>query len=295
MGLVLGTGLVLMARGMPWGRAPSLAERIAPYLPEDVGGVRARRLPAERSWLSHLARRAARGLDQMLGGSASVRRRMLRAGLVPDVDTFRMQQVLWTLGGGVLAGALLPLMWLSRGLAVAPALLLVATFAATGAAARDYLLTVSANRRERQMMQEFPVLAEMLALAVTAGEGLLPAVDRVTRVSNGPMAEELRACLVDARAGVSVADALHALADRTSVGSITRFVDGLVVAVERGTPLADVLRAQAADAREAGRQAVIESGGRREIAMMVPVVFLVLPVTVVFAVFPGLSMLRVGQ
>jgi tight adherence protein C len=65
----------------------------------------------------------------------------------------------------------------------------------------------------------------------------------------------------------------------------------MVVAVERGTPLADVLRAQAQDVRESGRRAVMEAGGRKEILMMVPVVFLVLPITVLFAVFPGLSFL----
>jgi tight adherence protein C len=36
----------------------------------------------------------------------------------------------------------------------------------------------------------------------------------------------------------------------------------------------------------------MESGGRKEIAMMMPVVFLVLPVTVLFAVYPGLIALR---
>jgi tight adherence protein C len=44
--------------------------------------------------------------------------------------------------------------------------------------------------------------------------------------------------------------------------------------------------------REAGRRAVMEQGGKKEIAMMVPVVFLVLPVTVLFAVFPGFTFLR---
>ena len=53
-------------------------------------------------------------------------------------------------------------------------------------------------------------------------------------------------------------------------------------------------RAQAADAREASRRALMEEGGRREIAQMVPVVFLVLPITVVFALFPGLFVLRLG-
>ena len=69
--------------------------------------------------------------------------------------------------------------------------------------------------------------------------------------------------------------------------SVARFAQGIAVAVERGTPLADVLHAQAADVREAGRRELIEVAARKEILMMVPVVFLVLPVTVLFAFWPG--------
>ena len=58
---------------------------------------------------------------------------------------------------------------------------------------------------------------------------------------------------------------------------MARFAQGVAVAVERGTPLADVLHAQAADVREAGRRELIEVAARREVLMMVPVVFLVLP------------------
>ena len=83
-------------------------------------------------------------------------------------------------------------------------------------------------------------------------------------------------------------EALQQVADRTSLDALARFIDGLLVAIERGTPLAEVLRAQAADVREAGKRRLLEAGGRKEIAMMVPVVFLVLPVTVLFALFPGL-------
>ena len=36
---------------------------------------------------------------------------------------------------------------------------------------------------------------------------------------------------------------------------------------------------------------MMETGGKKEIAMMVPVVFLVLPITVVFAVYPGFAVL----
>jgi tight adherence protein C len=144
------------------------------------------------------------------------------------------------------------------------------------------------QRREELLLAEFPVVAELLALAVTAGESPVAAIARVTRLSCGELSRELGAALARARAGIPLTDALQQMADGTSLDALARFIDGLLVAIERGTPLAEVLRAQAADVREAGKRRLLEAGGRKEIQMMVPVVFLVLPVTVLFALFPGL-------
>ena len=152
---------------------------------------------------------------------------------------------------------------------------------------RDRMLTRQVLRREARITAEFPTVAELLALAVGAGESLLGALDRVTRLSGGELARDLRAVLADARTGVPLGVALEAMATRTAVAAVSRFVDGMTVAIDRGTPLAEVLRSQAGDVREAGRRALLEAGGRKEIAMLVPVVFFVLPVTVVFALFPG--------
>ena len=138
------------------------------------------------------------------------------------------------------------------------------------------------------MLAELPVVAELLALAVTAGEGLAGALDRVCRLTTGALPAELAGSLARVRAGTPLAAALAELADRAGVPALSRFVAGVLVAVERGTPLAEVLRAQAADVREAGKRALLESGGRREIAMLLPVVFGILPTTVVFALYPGL-------
>jgi tight adherence protein C len=63
--------------------------------------------------------------------------------------------------------------------------------------------------------------------------------------------------------------ALQGIAGRTNLAPLARFVDGVAIAVERGTPLPDVLRAQAVDVREAGKRATLEAGGRKGIAMMV--------------------------
>ena len=139
------------------------------------------------------------------------------------------------------------------------------------------------------MLAEFPVVADLLALAVVAGEAPADALQRVCRLTGGEMARDLeRALAPGAHRRTADRRARPPWPSARRVESFARFVDGLVVAIERGTPLADVLRAQAVDVREASKRALLEAGGRKEISMMVPVVFLILPVTVLFALYPGL-------
>jgi tight adherence protein C len=298
LGVVLAGGLLLVYSGLPLARRSDLSLRIEPYLDRAPQRSRLLRADDRRAWrlgdvAQPLTRRGAAALDQVLGGAESVRGRLLRAGLAPDVEGFRVQQVLWGLAAAVGAAGLGSVLWWSRGASVVALAVLVGCAFLSGVVGRDMLLSRAAARRERRIMAEFPAVAELLALSVTAGEGTVQALERVARLSSGELAGELELCLAEARTGASLPEALQALSRRTGLGPIVRFVDGLVVAIQRGTPLGEVLRAQAADAREAARQALIEEGGRREITMMVPVVFLVLPVTVLFAVFPGVTMLRI--
>jgi tight adherence protein C len=284
--------------GLPHNRRATLGDRVLPYLRDAPKPSRllATRPVGGASSLGVLARPVvadlAARIESVLGGSASVRRRLLRAGKPPDVDRFRAEQVVWG-AGGLLAGlAVGALLWLGRGASVVPSVIVTLCGAGTGVVARDQWLSHEAQVREQRMLTEFPTVAELLALAVGAGEGAVGALERVCRLSHGELSAELARCLADARAGANLPTALQGLADRTGLMSLARFVDGMVVAVERGTPLAEVLRAQAQDVRETGRRAIMEAGGKKEIAMMVPVVFLVLPVTVLFAVFPGFAFLR---
>jgi tight adherence protein C len=298
LGAVFALGVLLAVAGMPASRRPGLEARMAPYLRD---APRPSRLLAVRpdagaaglvQLMGPVLRDLGRGVERLLGGAASVRRRLQRAGLAPDVEGFRAEQVVWGIVGGLGGTAVAALLWARGRTAVVPLVLLVMCAAGCGIVARDQMLSRAAKRREQRILQEFPTVAELLALAVGAGEGATGALERVCRLSQGELSGELRRCLADARAGANLPAALEGLAGRTGLMSLARFVDGIVVAVERGTPLADVLRSQAQDVREAGRRAVMEEGGKKEIAMMVPVVFLVLPVTVLFAVYPGFTFLR---
>jgi tight adherence protein C len=234
-----------------------------------------------------LLRSGADAVERVLGGAASVRRRLERAGSGKSVHDFRIEQVQW----GLVAFAVAAAYGLVRTLgdpsaAVSSAVLCVIAFV-VGVLARDNRLSSQVKARERRIVAEFPTLAELLALAVGAGEGPVLALDRVVRRSGGELSAELARVLAEVRTGQPVGVAFDALAARTGVPLVARFAAGVAVAVERGTPLADVLHAQAADVREAGRRELIETAARKEILMMIPVVFLVLPVTVLFAFYPG--------
>lgn len=273
LGMVVGVWLAVVR--VPGRRRAGLADRLGPYV--GAGGA-AVPVPV----------RVAGLVDRVLGGSESVRRRLAALDDPRSVLDVRVEQVRAAAAGSALGAVAGAVTTVAIGRSPLPTILmLILAGALAGVVGRDLALTRQVRRRQAAVLAEFPVVAELLALAVTAGEGPVGALDRVCRLTGGVLSADLAAALTQVRAGAPLATALEDLRDR-GVPVLARFVDGMLVALERGTPLADVLRAQAADVRAAGRRELLETGGRREIGMLVPVVFGVLPTTVLFALYPGL-------
>jgi tight adherence protein C len=292
LGALAGVGLCLvLARALVL-RRPQLAVRVLPYvrdLPQISAAepVAVRRCGPFRAVFGPVLASAADTLERVLGGAASIRRRLERANLPMTVHEFRVEQVTWGLLGFAATAAVSLLAALRSPGRTVPLLVTCAVAFVLGVLLRENRLSAQMAERERRLLAEFPTIAELLALAVGAGEGPVSALDRVVSRAHGELAGELGRVLADIRTGTPVATALDAMAGRSGLPVVARFAEGMAVAIDRGTPLAAVLHAQAADVREAGRRALIETGARKEVAMMVPVVFLVLPVTVLFAFWPG--------
>jgi tight adherence protein C len=297
LGLLLATGVIIAVRASPPMRPIRLADRVAPYLGDTPAPSKLLARPTATSAPFTVLRRlfgpalgeAVGVLDRVVGGRASVRRRLAGLNSRMTVDDFRLEQVVW----GTVAMIGSALLGVGVGAWRGNVNVVLAIGAAiigfvTGVLARDWALSKQLRRREDTMLAEFPVVADLLALAVVAGEAPSDALARVCRLTRGELARDIDEALSETRSGASITRALTALSDRTTLEPFARFLHGLVVAIERGTPMADVLRAQAADVREASKRALIEAGGRKEISMLLPVVFLILPVTVLFALYPGL-------
>ncbi|WP_370518431.1 hypothetical protein [Nostocoides sp. HKS02] len=127
LGLTFGLGVVATYAGSPRRRRATLGDRLHPYLRDaprpsrllaggtGSGGVG----PWSVLGQPVVAELAAR-IERILGGAASVRRRLQRAGKAPDVDRFRAEQVLWGAGGTVASLVAAAAFWLSRGGSVIP-------------------------------------------------------------------------------------------------------------------------------------------------------------------------------
>jgi tight adherence protein C len=144
------------------------------------------------------------------------------------------------------------------------------------------------------MSSELPTVLEFLTLSLSAGEGILDSLRRVSATSSGELSREFAGVVAEVRTGLPLAPALQGLSRRIQLPALTRCVDQIAGALERGSPLAEVLRAQAQDAREQSKRELLEAAGKKEVAMLIPVVFLILPLTVVFAIFPGFFVLQAG-
>ncbi|MEK9810533.1 MAG: type II secretion system F family protein [Candidatus Nanopelagicales bacterium] len=282
IGAALAAGILLILAAHRAHRPPRLVDRIAS--PGHRVDMRER---SPFAVLQDIARPLI--VDRWGAGGDSLIRRLRQAGRAVDPARYRLESLIWAAGGTAGGLALGVVFGVSRGApSLGAAVLLAAVGAGVGWLLHDRVLSTEVKRRSVKMAEQLPTVADLLAFAVAAGEAPIAAMERVSATLRGELPAELTNVVYEVRGGTPFIGALRDLADGVPATEVARFVDGIAVASERGTPMADVLRAQAADARASGRRQLIERAGRKEILMLVPVVFLILPIVVVIALFPGL-------
>lgn len=297
LGLTAGVGLWSVTARLPALGRPRLATRLAPYLLDVSAEARRLQRPTVVDPVPVLGLVAAPALDLfqrafggLLGSSGGAAVRLARAGRDWSVEGYRLRQLLWAVAGG-LVGTAVGALAATHG---SPAALVAAPIvgALAGPLVRDRLLVAEGTRRAARIESELPTVLEFLALSLSAGEGIRDGLRRVARVGSGTLAELLQRIVDESAVGVPLTVALTTMADELRIPALTRSLTHVVAALDRGSPLAEVLRVQAADAREHARRNLLEAAGKKEIGMMIPLVFLILPTTVAVAVFPGLLLLQ---
>lgn len=277
-GCMFSLGVLMTARAVAASRERLVVRVLA-------SGRDDRRTRPKLGWISPLW--------EKLGSTAvSVTDRLDALSSKTTLERFRLQQFLAGIAGVTAMTLVTFAIAAARPVSILQWIVMMLIGFVAGAMVFDRILTVRVNAISRKVSSQVADAAELLALSVSAGESVPAALRRVQQIVGPELATQLGATLEDIDNGASVTRALGKLRRTTRSPQLGRLLDTLVASMERGAPLATTLREQARDLRDEARRALMESGGKREVAMLLPVVFIILPVTVVFALYPGLVALR---
>ena len=134
-------------------------------------------------------------------------------------------------------------------------LLAAAIATGVGAIVPVAALAIRRARRRSRLCEQFAKLVEQILRATRAGRGLEPSLVQIAARTESPLGDELRLALRRTQLGMSLADALGELPERTGLSEAQVLVTALRLAEQRGGDLLPALETFAESLRSQARQA----------------------------------------
>lgn len=281
------SGLLLIFRSLLVRRI-SMAESIAPYLGLPVEGKN-----IGLALIEKIRNSLIKGNSAPWASDTRVLHELRRCSSSQSLASLRFEQLIFASLATLLAAC-----WISLRIfaghevnAVIGITLLFAAFL-FGGSFRSWLLKETGRKRIKEIETQLPTVLDLLAFSVSAGEPILSSMQRVAKTTSGELATEIKRLTTGLSLGENFLSGLERIQKELGSQSVARAFRALIMAMERGTPIADVLRAQAMDARQLEARKLMVLAGKKETFMMIPVVFLILPMIVIVALYPGLMALQ---
>jgi tight adherence protein C len=292
-GALFGAGMLLVLTAQPLGAPrPTLSRRLAALTPE-AGPDRMRsgehvfRMQLFEQSLRPVLERTGEGIARVLGRLGldlrETEERLRAAGDRSGLALFEGQK----LAGALIGFSFLPVAE-SFGLAPITPVWLWLAAGAGGFFLPEAMLKRRAEGRRRRMRQDLVHFAELVSLAVSAGLGVEGAVDQAAASGEGPLFDELRRLLREARLrGESAPATMSRLPAEVGLGDAESLAVAIGAAADHGTAITQALRAQARALRERRRLELVEASERAQVRMLLPVGLLILPAFFVVVLYPA--------
>jgi tight adherence protein C len=155
-------------------------------------------------------------------------------------------------------------------------------------------LQAKSSQKISQALFELPEVLDLLIVSLRSGEGIYQSLQMVVPRARGELARELSKCLIAVNYGAALTDEIRKIPSALAHPQFAELANKIVMSLVRGTPLAKMLEDQASSVRSEIRNQLLRQAGRNETRMLVPLVFLILPVIVLFAIYPSLKLLNFG-
>ncbi len=289
LGAFLGwIGLSLLLAGVPGLQQPKLADRLRPYSPATR---RTRpRILAARSFaevIGPLASMVGGAIARGFGVHEDLKMRLERIHSDDDATSFRVRQAAWALA------ALFVAVMLTLVVAIPPLLAVAMIWAAPvlGFLLVEQNLANKSEAWQRRIKLELPVVAEQLAMLLSAGFSLGAAFNRLAERSRGSFGQDINRVLLRLRQGVSDRDALDEWAAIAKVPSVERLVAVLRLHGE-ASDLGRLVSDEARASREEAHRDLLESMERKAQQVWIPVTVAALLPGCIFLAVPFISALN---
>ena len=138
-------------------------------------------------------------------------------------------------------------------------------------------------------------IATLLGVAIDAGLSVVAALESVIPRAKGPLSSKFAKLLVGLNMGGNLYDDLAQLRSEEKRPVLDELVVKLQVSLQFGTPLVEQLSMLVGTNRSLIAAEQLAIAAKKENLMLLPLVFLILPITVVFALFPSMQYLNLNQ
>jgi tight adherence protein C len=137
-----------------------------------------------------------------------------------------------------------------------------------------------------------PDFASLIGFAVAAGESLETGLRIAVQRSSGFLSQEFGFIIRNVDHGSILQVELERVSRESSSQQVSELALKLALASSNGSAVSDLIGEYVQSSVLELKAVLLERAGKNETKMMIPLVFVILPVTVLFAVYPSLNILQ---
>ena len=142
--------------------------------------------------------------------------------------------------------------------------------------------------KQSEINEELVSILQMLSIMVSAGESPMSAMKYVSKRSEGILPSLIKQSFRKYEDGRTLTQTLDFIATATGSSQVRRLTNSIQIAIHRGTPILEVLNNQVLALNKQINFNLMKLSGKSEITLLIPVVFLILPVSISFAIWPSI-------